>query len=200
MTLSQSNSTTQRMTLEEYLAYDDGTDTRYEWVDGVLTVMPTESPENLLIATFLLIHLAQMGINPYYLGMKHQIAVQSTKVLVREPDLTVHSEASAIALFNEPQSLLRFDAPAPRLVVEVVSPGEPGTANYNRDYLEKPQEYAARGIPEFWRVDPARAIVQVLTLADRIYQVRDFTGTAAISSPSFPTLNLTAAQLLKASY
>jgi hypothetical protein len=25
-----------RMSLEEYLAYDDGTDTRYELVDGVL--------------------------------------------------------------------------------------------------------------------------------------------------------------------
>ena len=32
-----------RMTFEDYLAYDDGTDSRYEWIDGVLVEMPTES-------------------------------------------------------------------------------------------------------------------------------------------------------------
>ena len=31
------------LTLEEYLAYDDGTDNRYELVDGKLTVMLPES-------------------------------------------------------------------------------------------------------------------------------------------------------------
>lgn len=34
---------TQYLTLEAYLAYDDGTDTRYELVDGELIVMPPES-------------------------------------------------------------------------------------------------------------------------------------------------------------
>ncbi|NJL23339.1 MAG: Uma2 family endonuclease, partial [Leptolyngbyaceae cyanobacterium SM1_3_5] len=34
---------TRKLTFEEYLAYDDGTDTRYELVDGVLVEMPTES-------------------------------------------------------------------------------------------------------------------------------------------------------------
>ena len=32
------------LTLEEYLAYDDGTENRYELEDGVLIRMPTESP------------------------------------------------------------------------------------------------------------------------------------------------------------
>lgn len=31
------------MTLEEYLHYDDGTDTRYELVNGELIALPTES-------------------------------------------------------------------------------------------------------------------------------------------------------------
>lgn len=43
------------MTLEEYLNYDDGTDTRYELVNGELITMPTESDLKGRIATFLLI-------------------------------------------------------------------------------------------------------------------------------------------------
>ncbi|NJN49181.1 MAG: hypothetical protein HC805_04565 [Alkalinema sp. RL_2_19] len=42
--------------------------------------------------------------------------------------------------------------PVPQLVVEVVSPGEPGEKNYDRDYVEKRCEYAARGIAEYWIV------------------------------------------------
>ena len=32
-----------KLTLEEYLAYDDGTENRYELVDGKLIIMPPES-------------------------------------------------------------------------------------------------------------------------------------------------------------
>ena len=38
----------QRLTLEEYLAYDNGTDTRYELVDGELVEMPPETDRNNL--------------------------------------------------------------------------------------------------------------------------------------------------------
>ncbi len=35
--------TTTPMTFDEYLASDDGTDKRYEWIAGALVEMPTES-------------------------------------------------------------------------------------------------------------------------------------------------------------
>nr|WP_319420902.1 hypothetical protein [Pleurocapsa sp. FMAR1] len=35
--------TTTSLSLEEYLAYDDGTDSRYELVDGKLVAMPPKS-------------------------------------------------------------------------------------------------------------------------------------------------------------
>lgn len=56
---------TKPMTFEEYLNYDDGTDTRYELVDGELIAMPTESDLNDQIASFLFAYLLQLGI-PYY--------------------------------------------------------------------------------------------------------------------------------------
>ncbi len=47
------------MTFEEYLTYDDGTDTRYELVDGELVEMPPESQENNDITKYLLFELAK---------------------------------------------------------------------------------------------------------------------------------------------
>jgi Putative restriction endonuclease len=53
------------MTLEEYLTYDDGTDTRYELADGVLVPMGTENPINPQIAGFLFTVFLSLGIPPY---------------------------------------------------------------------------------------------------------------------------------------
>ena len=49
--------TRRRMTLEEYLTYDDGTDARYELVDGELVEMPSESDVNNAIAILLILQL-----------------------------------------------------------------------------------------------------------------------------------------------
>ncbi|MGH2413350.1 MAG: Uma2 family endonuclease, partial [Microcystaceae cyanobacterium] len=45
---------TGKLTLEEYLNYDGGADTRYELVNGELVVMPPESRLNERIAMWLL--------------------------------------------------------------------------------------------------------------------------------------------------
>jgi Uma2 family endonuclease len=43
----------QKMTLEEYLNYDDGTDIRYELENGELVALPPESELNIRIASLL---------------------------------------------------------------------------------------------------------------------------------------------------
>jgi len=76
--------------------------------------------------------------------------------------------------------------------------------NYDRDYVDKPREYADRRIPEFWLVDPSRNWVKVLRLEGESYQVKQYMGTDALTSgrsetivsPTFPDLKLTAAQVL----
>jgi Uma2 family endonuclease len=110
----------------------------------------------------------------------------------------VLTEEGRAAIRGATRSLVTLDMPAPRLVIEIVSPGKLGSENYDRDYIEKPREYAARGIAEFWRVDPSRAVVAVLILSNGSYQVREFRGTDAIASPTFPDLQLTAEQILSA--
>lgn len=64
--------TTKPMTLEEYLNYDDGTDTRYELVDGELVAMPIESDLNNCIASFLFACFLRVGIPHYCLRMGAQ--------------------------------------------------------------------------------------------------------------------------------
>jgi len=183
---------------EEYLTYDDGTDTRYELVNGGLVEMGAESPLNLDIAFFLGVFFVQMGIPMQRIGIKNLIAVDSAKVTAREPDLTIHSEASKRAISQEKQALLPIDAPTPLLVIEVVSPGEPGSENYDRDYIDKREEYAKRGVPEFWLIDPERAVVLVLTLVGSTYKAAEFRGGDHIRSAQFRQLQLTAEQILEA--
>ena len=183
---------------EEYLRFDDGTDDRYELVDGVLVKMPTENPLNTRIAVFLSTVFFQLGIPIRRLGIKHQIAVKSDSVTAREPDLMVHSEGSINAIVGATQSLISLDMPAPSLVVEVVSPGEPGSENYDRDYIQKPQEYAARGIPEYWLIDPIREVILIHLLSNGKYQVKLFRGVEQIEPLAFRLPQLTAEQILKA--
>ncbi len=195
-------------TIEEYLDYDDGTDTRYELVDGELIEMPPESRLNYKIASFLFETFIRLGISSSLLTIGVQIAVSSSKAGARQPDLIVLSQECSDALEGVRSAVIELGMPVPALVIEVVSPDKPGdTRNYDRDYIEKPKEYAARGIPEFWQVDPSRSVVIVLTLKDGAYQGQEFRegvypegGTASqrVLSPTFPNLQLTAEQILRA--
>jgi Uma2 family endonuclease len=184
---------TRPMTLEEYLNYDDGTDTRYELVDGKLIAMPPESRLNVKIAVFLLGQFLKQGIPDAQITVKTQISVSGSRATAREPDLMVLSEEAAIALDESNQSLITHDMPPPLLVVEVVSPKQE-----NRDYRYKRTEYAGRHIPEYWIVDPIAQKVTVLEWVDGLYEDQVYQGEVAIVSPLFPDLNLTARTVLNA--
>jgi Uma2 family endonuclease len=188
-----------RMTLEEFLAYADGTEARYELVDGVLVEMGAESPINTWIAIFLSFAFKDLGLPAYRFGIKQLIQVESKDVTARDPDLIIHSEDSATALSDGRQeACLRLGEPNPWVVIEVVSPGTESSDNYQRDYVRKPQEYAARGIVELWQVDPTRAWVRIGRLNDRTYEFVTFQGDEVILSPTFPSLALTAEVVLRA--
>ncbi len=190
--------TDRRMTLKEYLNYDDGTDIRYELEDGVLVEMGTESTGNTSIGMFWISIFLGMGIPYYRLATKHTIEVRGGYANVRYPDLMVHSGESFTAIDGRPEACVELSDPVPMLVIEVVSPGAESSKNYKRDYKWKPREYTDRGIPEYWLIDPDRSWVMIGTLTDGIYQFVTFQGEETIVSPTFPDLNLTAAQALRA--
>ncbi|MBE9009666.1 Uma2 family endonuclease [Pseudanabaenaceae cyanobacterium LEGE 13415] len=185
-------------TLEEYLNYDDGTDTRYELVNGVLVDMGSEKRLNEKIAIWLLSQFLQV-VSIDLIARGTQIAVRSRTVTARNPDLMILTEELDQLLSQQSQSLITLEMPAPVLIVEVVSPGEPGSQNYDRDYVAKPLEYASRGIPEYWLIDPTRELVVVLYLdGERYSEIGRFRNSDRVSSRTFPDLNLTADQILKA--
>lgn len=181
-----------KLTLEEYLAYDDGTDTRYELVDGNLVEMPTQTDSNNLISLYLLSEFLKFVPIQLIRHKDTEIVVTGNRTRVRLPDLMVLTEELFAAIGGK-RATITQDMPSPALVVEVVSPGK---VNEDRDYRYKRREYAARGIPEYWIVDPSQRKITVLTLVDGLYEEAIFQGSASLTSTTFPNLKLTAAQVL----
>lgn len=186
--------TSRRMTLEEYLNYDDGTDTRYELVNEELVEVPSESDLNNAIAIVLLFAIGQF-VAPRLLRRGTEMVVSGYRTTTRIPDLMILTEELAIALASTKRSIVMPSMPPPALVVEIVSPG---TVNEDRDYRYKRSEYAARGIMEYWIVDPQRAQISILTLVTGLYQEAVFRGDDLLFSPTLPNLELTTAQVLQA--
>ncbi|OCQ99301.1 hypothetical protein BCD67_08855 [Oscillatoriales cyanobacterium USR001] len=181
-----------KMTLEEYLNFDDGTDNQYELENGELIFMPPESEINRRIASFLFAYFLQQGIASYRLTMKTEIVVNGSRATTRVPDLMILSEELATFLEGNRRSTITIDMPPPLLVVEVVSPRQE-----NRDYRYKRSEYAARGILEYWIVDPIQQQVTVLQWIEGLYEEQIYTGDRIINSPLFGTLELTAEKILQ---
>jgi Uma2 family endonuclease len=120
------------------------------------------------------------------------VEVTGRRARCRIPDLLVHTEESAAALVGARRATLTRDMPPPALVVEVVSPGE---ANRTRDYRYKHTEYAARGIAEYWIVDPETRQVTVCEWVEGQYEDAVVTGGDRIVSKVIPALQLTVEQL-----
>ena len=186
---------TKQFTLEDYLSYDDGTEARHELVAGKLVAMPSESDLNNQIAILLMFAFGQF-ISPRRLRRGTEIVVSGARATVRLPDLMILTEDLATMLKGASRSIVLLDMPPPALVVEIVSPGK---ENADRDYRYKRSEYAARGIPEYWVIDPTMQQVMLLTLVDGFYEAAIFKGRDRILSATLPALTLVAEEILTAS-
>ncbi|MEM6424316.1 MAG: Uma2 family endonuclease [Cyanobacteria bacterium P01_D01_bin.128] len=184
------STTTQRLTFEDYLAYDDGTDNHYELVDGQLVLMTPPRVEHFLIAKFLEQQLDSeiQRLSLDWLTFR-ETGIRTGYAKSRLVDLCVVTRDQAKELLGQAAV---FQTP-PRLVIEVVSPD-----SVTRDYRYKRSEYAAVDIAEYWIVDPLAAKVTVLQWEEGWYEETVCTGQEAIASPTFSELNLTVSQILDA--
>lgn len=182
---------TKKLTLSDYLAQDEVYEGRREFVDGEIFELPPESNLNALISVFLLVSLSRFVPVTWLRHKDVEVVVASR---VRMPDLMVLGEDLAAVLLDSGRSTITEDMPAPLLAVEVVSPGK---ANEDREYQFKRSECAARGIAEYWIVDPTRSTVTVLTLVDGLYESASYSGSDRVPSALFPELNLTVEQILQ---
>ncbi|WP_370304103.1 Uma2 family endonuclease [Pleurocapsa sp. CCALA 161] len=120
------------------------------------------------------------------------MVVSGSRATVRLPDLMVLTENLANDLYNNQRSTINIDMLPPALVVEVVSSGK---ANRDRDYRYKRLEYEARGIAEYWIVDPQESKITVLLLDNGLYQENIDQDDDSINSQLLTQLQLTASQV-----
>ena len=158
----------------------------------LLRATASRSDRNNLIALYLLSEFLQLVPIRLIRHKDTEIVVTGNRTRVRMPDLLILTEELFTAIGGR-RATITSDMPSPVLVVEVVSPGK---ANRDRDYRYKRSEYAARGIAEYWIVDPEFSQVTVLSLVDGLYEETVFESQQTIASKIVPQFSRTAADVL----
>ncbi|MBE9060153.1 Uma2 family endonuclease [cf. Phormidesmis sp. LEGE 11477] len=187
-----------KIAFDEYLTYADGTDTRYELVDGVLIPMSLGTGKHGAIAEFIndefRAHIR--SIQKPWTAKQMLVGVRSPRGTrwdtSRIPEVTVLRVEQWDSM-SERESVIDLNEPPPVLVVEVVSQSTKAD-----DYRSKPSEYALLEIPEYWILDSLASKVTICTLDYRVYNCTEFEGDCLVHSSTFPTLKLTARQILNA--
>jgi Uma2 family endonuclease len=175
------------LTFEAYLAHDDGTDTQCELRDGTLVEMPPESIENSDVARRLLVELLKF-VPLIWLSYKEiEIEVSGRSANTRLPDLMILGDECRTALQGKTWGTITGDMPPPLIAIEVISPGHENEA---RDYRYKRSEYAARGIAEYWIVNPQKCRVTVLLLVEGLYEETVYSSSNTIVSTVLPQVQV----------
>lgn len=144
--------------VENYLRLDTGL--LIEYTDGFVRVLPMPSILHQWIVRFLF-EMFNAYVCRHELGdvFFAPLPVQLTPIKYREPAI----------VFVRPERIetLKGQPVGADLAVEVVSEGK---ENWERDYVEKRQEYAEAGIGEYWIVDPQEKKITVLSLEGSQYR------------------------------
>jgi Uma2 family endonuclease len=189
--------TTQRLTLEEYITYNNGIDATYELVNGELILMSLGTGKHGAICKFLerIFDTESNRLQKPWIALKMIVGLQSPRAerwdTVRIPDIILINRDQWSNLQNC-EAIIRLNESPPLLVVEVVS-----ESTKNTDYRAKRSEYSVLDIPEYWIVDPLTSKVTILTLADGWYDAVEFVENDVIISSIFPEIQLTAMQILQ---
>jgi Uma2 family endonuclease len=174
---------------EDYLAYDDGSDNLYELFNGELVPVPPESGRNSEIINLLFAQLLPVVGFRLIRSRGLEIEVRG-EPKNRFPDLTVLQPEHAELL--QQRDTIRLSMPPPRLVIEVVSPGN---VQRDRDYIAKRHQYEDRGIPEYWIVDPVEEQILLLQLVGGTYQGQVYQNGTMLQSLIIPEVKISANQV-----
>jgi Uma2 family endonuclease len=157
------------MTVAEFLAWDDGTDTRYELVDGRPVAMnPPGGPHRTIASNATaLLSITLRDRPPCH--PEQEAGIKITDHRWRQADVAVTCHPPA------PDYMID-----PLLVVEVLSP-----SNRRTDLVDKLREYRSLpSVQEVWLIDSERRWVEVWQRdVDGLWQVRDYVGSAVFASP-----------------
>ncbi len=183
-----------------------GSDNRYELIDGeVFDLEPTGKYEEVaaFITTKVCVQIDRASL-PWFVLQRGLFRPSNIGMTAFLPDVAVvdRAELAREPLWFEQSVLTRGNSI--KFVAEVVS------SNWQNDYARKVEDYAALGIPEYWIADyaglggirhigkPKQPTLSICTLVDEEYEIQLLRGNQMINSTSFPDLNLTAEQVLRA--
>lgn len=160
--------------LEDVLLLPDDAP-RVELRDGVMIVVPSPTYDHQDIAGLLWMWLRQRA--PRELRASYATGVALSLDNTFEPDvLLVDADIDGSRHYSQAERVT--------LVVEVVSPG-----TRKRDRLEKPAEYAAAGIPYYWRIEQGPLHIFAYALVGGRYELAaDSTTELVLSEPFEITL------------
>lgn len=142
---------------DDYLWLTDRSRRMIEFTDGYIEELPvpTSSHQAILAYLYRLFHAWVQPLGGVVLFSALRLRVREGKF--REPDLLLLRDRSDSRY--QDRYWLGAD-----LVVEVVSPDRP-----ERDLVDKQDDYAEAGIPEYWIVDPRPGTITVLSLRGDTY-------------------------------
>ena len=182
-----------KITYQEYLNYNDGTDRRYELVDGKLLLMNPPAKKHFNI-TRLLRRAFEAEISRQKLDIEvfAGVGVRTGTNQARIPDLSLVDGNEWRSIPDDASAVIEVPL---LMAVEIVSPGK---EQIKRDYTEKVTEYRDTGICEYWIVDPIEQQIAILILDRGSYTKTIFTADEIISSATFPELKITVNAILSA--
>lgn len=150
------------MTLAEFLEWDDGTDQRYELVDGVITGMAAPSVAHSTIAGNIAVALGRNLLPPCRVRVEHGLELPDSDRDYRQADLTV------VCADLRPGTPL----PDPLLIVEVSS-----RSSLDHDRGRKRDEYQRlAGCQSILIVESERRHVERWTRDGERWIVQSFIG------------------------
>ena len=193
------------LSFDEFLAQYGG-DNRFELIDGeVFDLEPTGQHEEIaaFITTKVCVQIDCAGL-PWFVLQWGLFRPSNAGMTAFRPDVAIvdRTELAQEPLWAEQSILTRGSSI--KFVAEVVS------SNWQNDYARKVEDYATLGIPEYWIADyaglggirhigkPKQPTLSFCQLIDGEYEIQLLRGSQTIISATFPSLNLTAEQVLKA--
>jgi Uma2 family endonuclease len=142
---------------DDYLWLTDHTNRLVEYTDGYIEIlpMPTTRHQAILRFLFLAFHAVvdPVGGTVFFAPLRLRVA----EGRFREPDLLLLKDK------HDSRYQERFWTGAD-LTLEVVS-----KKKQFRDLIDKRDEYAAAGVPEYWMVNPQKNTITVLRLENSAY-------------------------------
>lgn len=149
---------TDRVTYEEFLELTEGSEQRYELIDGIVYNLASPSYKhqhavNELHGTFYNWFKGK-PCTPLTSPFDITLEKEKTNICVVQPDLVVICDKDRI---DERGKYMG----TPDLVIEVLSP-----STRSKDMIPKLDLYRQCGVKEYWIVDPMKALVTVYSLLD----------------------------------